>query len=135
MKVSLHNPKAGVIAARSPHLDWTRMVEVEVKKVADSSSYDLRTVLLDIDMTSPNLKILRLTSMTCKNADNFKILEAVASKKVFARLTELHLEEVAFRVPTLRKILQKRSVFTYLDKIRLKTQSRKNNMSLTFSST
>jgi hypothetical protein len=111
MKVSLHNPKAGVITARSQQLDWTRMVEVEVKKVADSSSHDLRTVLLDIDKTSPNLKILRLTSMTCKNADNFKILEAVASKKVFAHLTELHLEEVELRVPTLKKILTHRSVF------------------------
>jgi hypothetical protein len=114
MKVTLHNPKAAVIAARSPYLDWTGIVELEVKKVADSSSHDLRSVLLDIDTTSPNLKILKLTSMVCKNSDNFKILEAVASKKVFAHLTELHLEEVALRVPTLRKLLQNRSVFYLL---------------------
>jgi hypothetical protein len=114
MKVTLHNPKAAVIAARSPYLDWTGMVELEVKKVADSSSNDLRQVLLDIGMTSPNLKILKLTSMICKSSDNLKILEAVASKKVFAHLTELHLEEVALRVPTLRKLLQNRSVFYLL---------------------
>ena len=94
-RLVLHSPKAASIAARSPHLDWSQLVELEVKDIGTSSSdplqVDLCPVMFAMDAISPQLKILKLTDMNLQSRRFFK---ALASKEVFANLDELHLENL-----------------------------------------
>jgi hypothetical protein len=98
-RLVLTKPTAASIAARSPHLDWSHLVELEIKGIGTSSSdplqVDLCPVMFAMDAISPQLKILKLTDMNLQSRPDFdRFFKALASKDVFANLDELHFEKL-----------------------------------------
>jgi hypothetical protein len=102
-KLTLTDQSAAAILGRSPHLDWSQLVELEIRGTRTNPELfrlglfeiDLCLVLLAIEASSPNLKILKLTSLRCRDGPaSEQIFEALANKTVLSNLSELHLENI-----------------------------------------
>jgi hypothetical protein len=102
--------EAAAINARSPDLDWSRLTEVELigKSSFNRRDDDLREVLLAIDASLPELKVLKLTAINFASCPaSRRIFISLAQGEIFTQLSELHMENVTM-ASSVQKILELR---------------------------